>query len=367
MNNTAPDQTRDQTPDQTSDQTSVRTTLTPKFSSKGRRQGRRPLDVTPKHQQWIFSDLHALDDDLSWAERPHDHQARFWRALGRVRPGDTIFDLGDLYLGPGDSFPEWIAAHLPEDLNYVLIRGNHDRVKSWQWRRWNVTVLDAAVVAGLYLSHRGTQVLPDDAEGQLLGHYHRIEASPQLPHALRFSPEERDYAPVPITHLKDLMRAQGLLRDLPERADDCWHFSDERRRRRAERLIVGRSPGQDSAPRPAAHAAVDPTPAPELRWQRAGDGLYRIWINAPGYALQTRELEALNDPAHPERMTGQLELTLRGPAGEWTFVFEAPGRLQAATLSGSGAYDRLVLVQATRPRQAGGLSPVWGGLPGGRT
>lgn len=176
------------------------------------------------NRTWLISDMHLGDQRIAlWGPRPTDWEERLRRNLQRVlAPGDRLIDLGDSYVGPSSRALEVLSGLIPAGVMVDHIEGNHDRLSNAHLAALGWRSHQALVVSGLYLSHHGTRNLPDDARGQVYGHYHSNPGNPELSHGLRFSLEERQLQPVLLTAIQREMEKRKLLRNLPERADDRW-------------------------------------------------------------------------------------------------------------------------------------------------
>ena len=137
---------------------------------------------------------------IEYCDRPfatlgdmHAHMICAWNSV--VRPEDTVYHLGDLFLGDYRAFLE-IRAKLNGDI--VLVRGNHDRVKGPV----------RAALAGVYTSllHPGSPSLllthrPTARDGWVNAHGHTHGTGTDTPWSIDVGVDAVGYAPITFEHL----------------------------------------------------------------------------------------------------------------------------------------------------------------------
>lgn len=190
---------------------------------------------------WVVSDLHLYQPNMAWDHRPSNHtEICLSEIQRRLRPGDLLIDLGDTVCSRLPFLAQREAILQLKDAahgNLVKVRGNHCRLSDAAYLDMGVLCADALCVSEVYLSHMGTQTLPDDARLQVLGHYHFNPPNPGLPHAWRFSLTDEKFRPLLLSEIKRRADAMGLVRALPPRLDDRW-------------FLEGRAPGPRPGPPP---------------------------------------------------------------------------------------------------------------------
>lgn len=188
----------------------------------------------------VISDTH-FGDDLSWSGAPKGHERRVLREIASLMKPVTgtvrrLYHLGDVASSHLTRREQhlWLArlAHAAQGGQVVITRGNHDKLSEADYAFHGLELVEAAVVSGCYLSHRGTRILPDDARMQVLGHYHNRAPNPELPHAFKFDLMHEDWRPVSLQRIVQRSDRAGIRRELPERVDDCWNVPRDERGRK---------------------------------------------------------------------------------------------------------------------------------------
>lgn len=177
-----------------------------------------------------MTDLHLLQPDMRWDERPEDHTERSLRELkAHLRPGDTLINLGDMVWSraPRQQAQQLlgrVAQEILAGVHHLLVLGNHDKLPRRDYADAGILVLEQLVIQNTLFSHLGSQTLPDGVSAQVLGHYHQMPAHPQLPNALQLSHSREQLRPVALEKLMRRIDTLRLRRELPERLDDRWHL-----------------------------------------------------------------------------------------------------------------------------------------------
>lgn len=185
-----------------------------------------------KRLPWFIADLHLhhknllafRDDDgslirgahFSSVEEMNETIIENWNK--RVRPGDTVYDLGDVLFGTSIA-----AFEILKRLNgrHVLIKGNHDRAKLKRYVEHFADVRSEVMVKSskgvpILCSHR-PQILPhDELVFNVHGHlHHHIMRDPRY---INVSVEHTNYAPVSWEELMIIIEKRLELIHLAERS-----------------------------------------------------------------------------------------------------------------------------------------------------
>lgn len=150
-------------------------------------------------KMWITSDWHmAHRNIIDYEGRPENYEELIIQSLSVVRPGDTVINLGDLYLGNSSTFSQLfgrIQTSCPEYTlaTKLLIKGNHDSLSRSKYASIGMVLLDSLVLQGIYFNHHGVQTLPSDCDSQIYGHYHSNPPAVGLARGRKFSIEEQNY------------------------------------------------------------------------------------------------------------------------------------------------------------------------------
>lgn len=127
---------------------------------------------------FFISDTHfGHENILKYDNRPfdtiEDHDIVLFKNINTVlQPGDTLWHLGDVAWNQRSY--DWFFAHLKEDINIRLIRGNHDNRGSLPW----LVPVDVAEIKvnnhRFFLSHYPHLSWPNRYHGalHLFGHVH---------------------------------------------------------------------------------------------------------------------------------------------------------------------------------------------------
>jgi calcineurin-like phosphoesterase family protein len=108
-----------------------------------------------KQKTWITTDTHFNHERLKTLGRgrPDDYEERILESMRQnIKPGDTFIHLGDICMGDDSDahfrmFVLYPLLNIMEDVQKVLVRGNHDH-KSYSWYKnhgWDV-VCEAQII-----------------------------------------------------------------------------------------------------------------------------------------------------------------------------------------------------------------------------
>ena len=296
---------------------------------------------------WIITDMHLGHVNIQKFEpRPEDFEARIRQNLwNMLRPGDTLIDLGDSHMGPAREFKDVMQDLTPPGVFRIAVRGNHDKNSAQKYRDIGILMTEALVIQGIYLSHHGTQTLPDDAAGQLYGHYHSAPGNPGLVHGMRLSIEENNYQPWLLEKLIQQMSREKLLRPLPERADDCWHLDEQTRQRIKERKEAKKARKAAAVGVKTQKTAQKNAESPRLGKDKALLAMARLTEQLKELGIKESELR-ISQVASDKTTYGDLDIIVSAEAAERERLQERLSRWNAELL-----HERLVFRWPLEPEE----------------
>lgn len=124
-------------------------------------------------QRFVVSDIHMFHKNIiKYCNRPENYLELIlsnWKK--QVKPDDEVYDLGDVIFEQPELLKD-ILNCLPG--KKILIKGNHDKKSStWYTKNGYSLVLDGAIVNGILLTHKPTNV-PAGLLGNVHGHLHNL-------------------------------------------------------------------------------------------------------------------------------------------------------------------------------------------------
>lgn len=165
---------------------------------------------------WLTSDTHFCHQNIiKYCDRPftdteqmNSELIKRWNSV--VAPEDTVYHLGDIYLGPADRAYSLLSA-----LNgrIILIRGNHDRhSKNWYLERGIAEMYSSLFLyAGgkrILLTHEPDKGIGEDYDLHFFGHIHNDDHRGTYPTIARngacLCVELWNYTPVQLETVLDL-------------------------------------------------------------------------------------------------------------------------------------------------------------------
>lgn len=124
---------------------------------------------------YLVADTHFNHTNIeTYCDRPSDFTERIIKNCRHtIQPNDHVIHLGDVFIGKPEGW-EAIRPQLPGI--WHLIRGNHDdkRSPSWWLEHGFVSVCDAMVFRGIWLTHKPAESLPRGCHLNVHGHLHNI-------------------------------------------------------------------------------------------------------------------------------------------------------------------------------------------------
>ncbi len=165
---------------------------------------------------WLLADTHLYHDVMvTEAGWPKDYYNRLFKQCKHlIAPQDTLIHLGDVIFYRYQMLPNFLD-EIP--CRKILTKSNHDHKSDhWYMTHGFDFVVDSFIRGNVMFSHYPQPVFPVGVTRNVHGHWHENDHAGEAGYEyydskkhFKFSPEETQFAPVPLLNFLAAQTARG--------------------------------------------------------------------------------------------------------------------------------------------------------------